>query len=143
MGIPDYLVVDMDRVLNESEHGKAGLESMQALLRRAQVEAEGLKADVQKATGPVPQKAARDALMAQRARVERELEQRRSALRDALIKLATKVTEDLAAQRGVELVIEGRSALVFSQDNEVTDEVIAGVDASRIASGPKSKKSEA
>lgn len=143
MGIPEYLVVDMDRVLNESEHGRTGLESMQALLRRAQSDAEALKADVQKTSGPAAQKTARDALMAQRARVERELDQRRSALRDALIKLATKVTRNIAAERGVELVLERRSALVFNADNEVTDAVIAGLDASQIAAGPKSKKPEA
>lgn len=140
MGSGDYLVVDMDRVLNESEHGRAGLESMQALLRRARSDAEALKADLLKAQGAGAQREAREALLEHRRRVERELDKRRGALREALVKLAVKVTRDIAAARGVELVLEKRAAVVFDQDKEVTEAVIERVDASRLASRPRPSK---
>lgn len=140
MGQADYLVVDMDRVLNESQHGQAGLESMQALLRRARSDAEALKATLLKASTPLAQKEAREALLQHRRQVERELDKRRGALRNALVKLATKVARDIANDRGVELVLERRSAVVFDEDKEVTEQVIERVDASQFTARPKGTK---
>lgn len=126
-----YLVVDLTRVLDESEPGKAALESLRALLRRAEQEGEALKGDLQKAGDRAARRDAERALLEHRRAVRRELDRRKGALRKALVDLARKVAKDVAAERGVELVLDAAAVVSAPTERDVTDEVIARVDAAR------------
>ncbi|MCA9549628.1 MAG: OmpH family outer membrane protein [Myxococcales bacterium] len=130
-----YLVVDMDRVLNESSHGKTALASLSGLLKRAEAERSSLNEAAKKAVTEKARRMAGDALAEHSARTRRDFEKRQGALRDALVGLASKVVAQLAKEMGASLVIERRAALVFDPTADVTDEVIRRVDAVKLSSG--------
>lgn len=134
----DYLVVDLDQVLNESEHGRAGLESMRALLKRAELEGIELKATLERAPSAAAKAKAKAALLEHRKRIGAELDKRRAALKKALLGLARRVAKDVAAERGVELVLERRAVVACPEERDITAEVIAGVDATRLRNRGKS-----
>jgi Skp family chaperone for outer membrane proteins len=130
-----YLVVDMDRVLNESSHGKTALASLAALAKRADAERAELAEEAKKAATDKARRAASQALAEHGPKVRRDFEKRQAALRDALVGLSSKVVSQLAKEQGVNLVLERRAVLVFDPEADVTDEVIRRVDAVRLSSG--------
>ncbi len=124
-----YLVVDMQRVLEESSAGKRALVELRAFLRRTEAQHLELTDKYVKAAGPA-RKAARDALLEFEAKRQAAVEKHRAATRDVLIEQARAELGLLAQARGVTLVLEKKAALVFEPSAEITDEVIQRLDAS-------------
>ena len=124
----NYLVVDIARVLEESQTGKAASASLRAIYEAAEAkaakaksQANGLPEMIQKPLLKEAQEALDDGA--------RDVEQGRSTLREQLLTRAKSVVDSLAKERGVELVLARPVALVFDPAKDVTDEVIAAVDA--------------
>lgn len=129
---PTYLVVDMDRVLSECEHGRMAEQSLERYLERARTTRAELVARRDKASGPA-RRTAQTELEGHERRARQEFERRQRSLRDDLVALVTGVVRAVADERGVGLVLERRSALVFDPQADVTDDVLARVDATRVS----------
>jgi Skp family chaperone for outer membrane proteins len=133
---PDFLVVDVDRVFEESEHGRAAAASMKSLWERTQARHDELAEKFEKAAG-AQRKAAREALVAFEAERKDELGKRRQALRGAVSALISSVIQGYAKEHGVEWIIDRRAALVFPSHADVTAEILRRVNAVRPSSPKK------
>jgi Skp family chaperone for outer membrane proteins len=137
---PDYLVVDMQRVLEECAHGRAARAALRAMVERTEPEREKLVERAEQARDRAERKATMELLAELDRRRREELDRRRDALRTALVGLIDTVVRQLAEERQTELVLERRAALVFDPEAEVTAEVIRRVDLVQLASkDPRSR----
>lgn len=136
MSSAGYLIVDMQRVLAECEHGKRAADSLRGMLERTRPRLEELRERAERAAGTAQERAALRELAEFEARRRRELDTRSEALRNALVGVATGVLEKLAAERGVTLVLERGGVLVSDPAADVTEEAIRRVNAVRINRPP-------
>jgi Skp family chaperone for outer membrane proteins len=126
-----HLVVDMARVLRETEHGKTAKTSLMRLLERTKAQEDALRAKWEKSSGSA-KKQAREKYVEFQKKARGELDRRRDALQSALVGLATTAAKAIAEERGIDLVLERSSVLVFSEAADVTEEVIARVNAVKL-----------
>jgi Skp family chaperone for outer membrane proteins len=129
---PAYLVVDLQRVLDASEHGKAARSALRAMVERTEPERAELRDRVDRAAQPAERRAALDALLEADQRRREEIDRRREALRAAVLGLVEAVVRQVAAERGAGLVLDRRAALAFDAGADVTDEILRRVDAARL-----------
>ena len=119
----DYLVVDMERALDESRQGKAAAEQLHKRWEMAQKEYKKL----------LEQAANGDEEAAERAeeleeKVPDDLAEARQKLQHKLSAKAKDIIAVLAAKRGVSLVLASEQVLAFAAEAEITDAVIAALD---------------
>ena len=127
-----YLVVDMTRVMRESDHGKVALESLTKLVDRARSQEDALRVKFDKAAGSAAKKQAQKAFYEFQAKARKELDRRKDALEKALVTLATTAARAVAEEHGVELVLERSSVLVYDESSDVTEEVIQKVNEAKV-----------
>lgn len=127
-----YLVVDMTRVMRESEHGKVALESLTKLVDRARAQEDTLRAKFDKAAGSAAKKQAQRAFYDFQLKAKKELDRRREALERALVAIATSAARAVAEEHGVELVLERGAVLFYDEASDVTEEVIRKVNEAKI-----------
>ncbi len=118
-----YLVVDMDRVLNECEAGRAALSSLKAFRGRVQEQRQELLQSVRRASNH-NRKEAQKALREFDASQQELLLKRKAALQDALEKQALDIVQQLAAERGVQTVLHKQAVIVGAEDADCTDEIL-------------------
>ncbi len=128
----DYLIVDMTRVLRETDHGKAAHSSLEKLVERSQAQEATLREKVEQATGPAAVREAKTEYLEFTQARGKELERRRDALESALVRVANAAVRSIAEERGVELVLERAAVLHCPEGADVTDAVIAKVNSVRL-----------
>lgn len=123
-----YLVIDMRRLLDESETGRQAAAALEARFTAARQQYEGLKEQAKGAQGPAQRQ-----LLEEAARFEAqalgEIEAARASLRASLLARAEPALRQIAEARGVRLVLERSAVVLFDDAADVTAEVIAAVDA--------------
>lgn len=125
----DYLIVDMTRVLRESEHGKAARASLEKLIERTKEQEALLRDKYESATGASAKREAKTKHAEFTEQRAKEIGRRRDALESALVRLVNAAVRAEAEARGVELVLERGAAVFFPPEADCTDAVLARVDA--------------
>lgn len=127
MQIP-YLVIDMRRLLDESEAGRAAAATLEARFKDAQARHQGLRDQAKIAAGPAQKKLLEEA-SAFEATALADLGAARARLRDALLARANPILKRLCEERGTHLVLERSAVVLFDGAADVTAQVIEEVDA--------------
>jgi Skp family chaperone for outer membrane proteins len=114
----EYLVIDMARVLDESRVGQQAAQGLQAQFDAAKVRYDKLVAD--------NDDAAAEAFEAQSIEA---LEGGRTKARKDLLDRAQPLIQSAAKARGVGLVLEADAVVWVDPKCDITERVIAGIDA--------------
>ncbi len=128
----DYLIVDMTRVLRESEHGKAARASLSQLVERTKEQEALLREKLENATGAAAKRDAKAKYTEFTEQRTKELGRRRDALEAALVRLVNTAVRAEAEERGVELVLERAAVLHFPLEADCTEAVLKRVDAVKL-----------
>jgi Skp family chaperone for outer membrane proteins len=115
------LVVDLDRVLDESAPGRAGARSLQARFDEARAKYEALAARGSSTKGR--QQAAETAAAWEREALK-ELEVERARLRQQVLDAARPALAALVVEKKARIVLDARACLVVADGVDVTAEVI-------------------
>lgn len=124
----DFLVVDMQRVLDESQVGKDAAAALEGQMKAAQEEFRKLGEKAKAATGADKTKA-EQATTQFEAKALGDLDTRRRELREELVARARPIMAGLAMKEGAKLVLERSAVIIFDSNGDITNEVITKVDA--------------
>ena len=120
----NYLVVDMVRVLDESDEGQRATAELN---KRWQIARQEFEALAQRAQSGDENAAQRAAQLEQT--VPGELAQARDALQRELSAKAKTIIATIAQNREVQLVLSAETVLAYAPNAEITDEIIAQLNA--------------
>ena len=118
-----YLIVDTQRVLRECEPAKYATASLETMMKRSEARRDEMLRAAQKAAGPQKRAHQKKLLAFERER-RGLLMKRRAALRAALLEAVKDVAREIARERGIDLVLDAGTTLVFAPDADVTDDLI-------------------
>ena len=107
---------------------------MRQLVERSRKQEAALRAKFDKATGSA-RRQAREQFFEFEEKRKKELDRRRDALQRALVRLATTAAKAVAEEKGVTLVLERSAVLVYGESFDVTEQVIARVNAVKLGGG--------
>lgn len=126
MSIP-YLVIDMRRVLDESEVGRTAAADLEARFKDAQARYQQLRDQAKGAPVQAQKKLLEEASQFEQAALG-DLAAMRARLRDALLARANPILKRLCEERGTHLVLERSAVVLFDGAADVTGEVIREID---------------
>jgi len=124
----EFLIVDMQRVLDESQVGKDASVVLEAQMKAAQEEFKKLQDKHKSAKGDALKAAEAQAIQFEQKSIA-DLEARRKEMRDELVARARPIMSGLAMSQGAKLVLERTAVIIFDPNGDVTADVIARVDA--------------
>ena len=116
----DYLVVDIARILDESNAGMNASEELSKRWKLAQKEFQELSERAQAGDQEAGDRAAK-----LEASVPGEIERRRKELRSQLIERIKPIIAAIAKHRGTALVLRADQTLAYDPEAELTDLVLA------------------
>jgi Skp family chaperone for outer membrane proteins len=118
---PGVLVVDVDRVLDESGAGRSGAQALQARFDEARAAWTKLR---ERGSSPQGQKQAEEAARAFEAEALAGLEAERAVLRAQVMAALRPVAQAVLRERGGAVVVDARACLAVVDGIDVTDEVV-------------------
>lgn len=123
------LVLDLARVLSESPFAKEAQASLETRYQEARARFEGMRGQGKGASGPAA-KALADDLATFEQRAVADIEEERARLQRECLERAQAIAREIASARGAAFVLDKRAAPVTPTDADITDEVLARLDAS-------------
>ena len=124
----EFLVVDMRAILDLSQAGREGAGVLEKQWNEAAAKAQGIREQAKTAAGP-----AQKAIMEQLQNLEKDttagIEKKREELRAKVLERAQAVMRPIVESRGAKLVLDRGGIIWCSPENDITQDVIAKVDA--------------
>jgi Skp family chaperone for outer membrane proteins len=130
MNGPSILVVDLDRVLAESVPGRAARASLEASIRRFETEHRKLE---EKARRPTERTRAQREMTVLEGPGRDRIREEQGRLREEILAVAGRAVAEIATARGVAWVLQKGAVVHSLGEHEITDQVIASVNAHWIA----------
>jgi len=124
----DFVVVDLARVLDQSEAGRRASAELTRDFTSAREHLEGLRAQAKVQKGAL-QKSATDELQRSEREAMSSLDDKKAALRKKLLDDARPIVDALMREKGATLVLDAAAVVLAPAASDVTDEVIARLDA--------------
>ena len=121
----NYLVVDMERILDESVAGRGASEDLSKRWEMAQREFQELL----ERAGAGDQEAAKRAAELE-ASVPAELEERRESLQRQLLDRLKPIIASVASESGSPLILRADQTLAYDPTKEITDRIMEALDRS-------------